>query len=808
MSKKLFHIWLLSGILTLAGSCVRDVLPNEETGGHEQEEQPVEFIFVLPEEEPGTRAALNARNFQNGDVVHIVGRFTLDERAAGEEKTEIRYGVLQLNTTVTPNKWEAVDGGSTALTWPNTAKSGTFEAYYIPGMDGVLQAGAAPHEFLLSGIKVDNGTRKSDDPLHAQSEENIGYGKAVKFPFRHLLTYLALEDIFPIVSQQFYFTTDKLRPTADAGEMHDFHNAFQFSLNTDNTLHFEFSRTLSVDPGNEQLGSHAEYIIPAATTVNADNTGSAGFFLEPGYYEHFTLKYPATEGETTYTFLNFKYAELPEDTEDEEVPAQKNTPPQLDAGVAYTLKTRNAPGVTIDQTGKEEEKKWDESDDFEGDIDVDTFLTAIRNNEEYWLSDTDGQNRKAIITKNGQGHLELQCNVDFGFAEYVLLENGSEPDVPANVTFDGGLHYIRHLGSPLFAHNRGTILNLGIKEVHARVALNQHDGQYKIDGKDSDQSRKGGLCNQNLGTIRNIRMANVTMEATVISESEDDVENIGCILGSNYQGSIAQVRLSGTFSLTLRNDNEDTDGINCTMNIGGLVGQNAGGTISDIAALYDEKVPAYDGNYSVSVTNLCTSGLGAYYIGGAVGFNENYIGSVSIPQVTVDASSSICTKSFIGLLTGETTTSAGSPASVVSCNAVGSLTGGIVVQYQDLDSGSYIGGIAGAILRPDKSPEIYVSDCIVIASSLDNSRADARNIINATGGCFGRIYNPFHVEGITLRLDKMRVPGGTDVPVNLFHGSFAGLAVEGQTWEDYADRHIQITGNAGESKQIGGNKLI
>lgn len=767
----------------LMGCAEENILSPTEKGKDKQENLPIEFIFSI-EDLSSSRAIKNPkRSFSSNDVIHVTGTFEMTPTPADPTPSpEVRYGAFYYNAVT--GQWVATEGSE--LTWPTTAESATFEAYYIGGAydtknstqnPGGLLAVDVPATKLLSAV-VTNA-----DPLHAVTSTSVSYGNAVRMNFTHLCTYLTLEDIRPMYSAYFYFSTDtaKIRPDQSAPESasHEFHNAFSLVRNNDNTLTFKFI---------SQAENDKVYV--SAPTVRDNSSGSeletVNFFLEPGYYDKFILYYPSSSDNVAYPYLYYLYT-----------PSEGNTPPQLNAGTAYVLNIMNSPGITIDQKPEEGEPEWNETGQYY-EVDVDAFLTAVRENNEYEVFDEEQGKNVTIIKKTSNG-LELQQNVDFRFAKYILLKNDSLANVQANSVFDGGLNYIRNLGCPLFNENKGTVKNLGIKTITAsEVLLDQNSVVTKHDGGEIviDQSRKGGLCNFNRGTISNIRISDVTLSATVITADENDVDNIGCIIGSNT-GSITQVRLSGNLSLKLENDASDSDGVNSTMNVGGLGGQNVG-SISDVAPL--------EGQCNVSIINKCTGELGAFYVGGIVGYSTGYIAGISLSKVDIDASESICTKSFIGMITGEVFTSSGISSTLLATNiAGGKVIGGSIFRSKDLDSGSYIGGISGAIVPNTNNGLITISDCMLVVNMLDNSKANARDIINSTGGCYGRIYAAFETNTINLILNKLTYPSTT--VKDLFYGTFAGLVPAGQSWTNYSGNNIIITNKTDIQKEIGGDKL-
>lgn len=749
--KKLIYIFLLI-LLPFISSCSEDVTTTSSGSSNlASNEIPIDFNISLADT-PMTRALEGAKtSFSTGDIIHISAKFKLNKNGVISE--EIRYGALSYNRST--NKWNPVQGSE--LTWPSTSEDGVFTAYYIPtydrsqGTTGGLITDNEPHISLLENVTL------TSDPLFAETSEDtpVNYGNAVALRFSHLCTYLTLQDMRPAYDQ-FIFSTENIKESESASATFPFNNAFSITLNTDKTLSFEFCQSPE---------GQSEYTITSSTIKDATTgSGDVSFFLQPGFYEKFTVLY--STGGTNTKFLNFQYTPM-QGTDD-----YPNTPPMLEAGTAYVLDTTQAPGIVIQSPSQEDDKPWD-NDDIIITVDVDEFLTAISENKTYIKGDS-------TILEKTNNRLRLTHHVNFKDTVYTWLRNGSLPSVPTGETFDGDNRMIYNLGSPLFHENNGNIINLGLNHLNTSVVLNQNV-QDPNHPNDHDFSRQGGLCRRNNGTINNILLTDFTIIASVIvendSDNEDnqDTENLGLIAGSNT-GTIEKVRLAGNFTVSAKTDDNDTNGSNCTINMGGLVGQNTdSGKINDIAA-FDGKLQ------EIKVVNNCYGNMGAYYVGGVVGYNAGYIGAVGIPNIEVDCTASLSTKSFIGLIVGEITTSTNSSSTITSTNVAGSAKAGEIYVYNDLDSGSYLGGIAGASVKPNNSKGISVTDCMVIVNSLNNSKANKANVINGTGGCFGRIYANFNVNNILLTLNSISMPITPVEGLDYATGTFAGFTNSGFQW--------------------------
>ena len=774
----LFYILTFTLLPVLYISCNEDIDNPEYPGESDNGELPIDFEFHLPEA-PGTRALPGAKTtFGNGNVIHISAKFTL-----ADNSTEIRYGALSYS--ISANKWQPV--ASSGLTWPNTAVSGVFTAYHIPTLN--LTEGSG-------GLITDNNEHVStlqevtltSDPLYAATPENkpVSYGNAVNFRFSHLCTYLTLQELKPAYDN-FYFSATSVKENANDNNPHAFNNAFYIKKNEDNTLEFDFCQS----PAGEPV-----YYIEAKTVKDSQentNSGNAGFFLQPGYYDKFTISYPS--GAEMAPFMNFNYSPIEGDDD---------VPPLLEAGTAYILNTVTSPGISIPSNSQEENKPWPDGEPRVL-VDVDAFLRAISQNESYT------EEGYEILKKDGSS-LVLMMNVDFSNYNYTFLSNGEYPNVPLGEILDGNNFTIYNLSCPLFNENNGTIKNLGIENLNAdNVVLNQYaqsglTTNYPESTKirpPYDFSRQGGICKFNKGKISNLHLTNFSIEAKVTvdndsdNEENQDTENIGLISGSN-SGTIENVRLSGNFSLTVDTDPSDTNGSNCTINMGGLVGQITDtGSINDVGVLMDNGSSLQQ----INLTNNCYSTTGAYYVGGIVGYNAGYIGNIGVPFINVDCSGSSCTKSFIGIVTGEITTSSKTFATIINTNVSGSAKAGEIIAFKDLDSASYVGGIAGASVLPESGGGITVTQCMVVANLIDNSRATEKGIYSGTGGCFGRIYASFTVNNINLTLRNLVYPSDINTDIRMGTGTFAGFSLSGFKW-NWSGTNV-LTNTSGVTSAIG-----
>lgn len=779
MFKKYIHLFVLTAMLSVPGSCVSDewadggVTPTDD-------ERPVEFIVSLP----GTRAIENPKTaFSQGDVLHIQGTFTATYD--GAENDVVRYGALRFNGRT----WQPVD--NSGLTWPTSATKGTFLAYFISGSDGLLykpadasQGRSTTDTYLLSDISPSaTASGKYSDPLEANSEET-NYGHAVELNFHHKCAYLTLEDLEPQVSDRYWFTCSGTVTEAGSNE---FHNAFYLQLTDDNKL--EFKWVTEPDERYKAPGSATQNLIyiasPSIRTENSEgkNITRANYFLEPGRYEHFQVCYPVKEpayqdgrlqtpGETL-NYLEFDYNNVG----GAEGGIDENVAPDLKGGRTYTLNITRSPGIVI--ITPPDAEGWDESDeDYE--VNVGEFLKAVANSTEYI-----NEKGVKILEKTDIG-TKLLHNVDFNKDHDSFWNLSFEPNVNEGQTFDGNYHYIKNLGSPLFRYNYGTIRNLGIKHIEATVISDENSDTGR------DMSRQGGLCmwNRSTGSITNIHVSGgVEITALVKTDTDQETHNIGCLLGSNT-GSMSDVALSGEFTLTVRAyvDDNITDQVDATVLIGGIAGQIAGsGSISHISAL--DGVPAF------TITNECKGDIGAFYVGGIAGQSSGYLDDISLPDVTVDGRNSRGVTSYMGCMAGEFTVSSDAEeapnASVTACIVTGEVRAGEVKPDARgyLTGASYIGGVAGALMN------VPVSNSRV-AAEVHGTESPDPDVIYASGGAFGRIRTATEIENLIAYGPALDGPNDAETDPDerkRFIGNFAGLVPSGETWEEtYSNKNIIV----------------
>ena len=758
MSIKTYIIHIFSFWLCLCGfiSCKDDsqLLHNPENP--QENELPLEFDILWPSKDD-TRTTIDPlgnERFTEDDMIHILGTFntqSLQQDGSPVEKTVTRYGALRYNGRL----WEKVDGSE--LTWPSTAVSGNFVAYFISESNGLLTEEAPSKTYSLSNLTV------TTDPLKAEAS-NVKYGNAIPMTFNHICAYLTLIELEPMVANQYWFMSDGVK-SAENGDSKTFNNAFRISLGKDGTaptLNFEFCQEKDSDYKDITYisGNTEEY-------TESDNNGElriltkAFYFLEPGYYETFSLAYPSTKPEI-YSYLQYNYNNIPED-----VGAVPNNKPNLEANKSYTLNITKSPGITINSPTTP--GGWDESDDFYVIIDVEAFLEAITKGEAYYEGNQE-------ILRAVAGGTELIKNVDFNNFNYSDFKNeGFLPDIDEKLFFDGGLHYIRNLNDPLFHFNKGTIKNLGIKQFKGLNLISNEN-----ENEDLDNSRNGVIChwNRNQATITNIRLIDVEMNVFVESDNSADtdgseVHNIGGVTGENT-GVISQVAFGGTIDITVTGAPapQYVDNVNATVLIGGVAGQLAAtGTVYDVSPI--------DNNLKINITNTCKGVIGDYAIGGIAGQSSGFITGVILGNVSIDSTESLGLTSYIGGVVGNLSVDESNSGSLDSCIVGGAVKAGKSIKYKALNSGSYTGGIAGVVLNQP------VSDCRSSVSVYGPTETMImENVVYATGGAFGRIRIGYY------SFESLIAYGSYIEGPDEYIGNFVGIAPNDAAWNNWFDQYF------------------
>lgn len=641
------------------------------------------------------------KSFIDGDVIHISGQFK-DKNG----KTTNRYGAMKLVN----NKWIPVDESS-ALKWPIEAVSGDFTAYYICDGNGDLLSGSISNNSLLS---VDLSDIKNDkDPLKAV-ETNVVYGHTLNLKFKHICTHLTFKELEYGITKEYWL----VKNTRNDGK--NLNNAFSFGLSADNLLEFNFIAV----PDEDFNG--LVYINRPFTSDESSDRVNVGYFLEPGDYSDIELRLI-----NSHPYLSW----------------QSDKTSNLLGNKTYTVNIEQSLGVTIIE---DTEVEWDE--DIPVKVDPETFLKAIEDHADYTLEDG-----TPILRAVENGMVLLHC-VSFNNEDEEYYD-GFFADNPA--IFDGNFHYISDLAFPLFRYNRGTIQNLGLKDLKTTITSIDGGADYDI-----DKSRQGGLCRWNQGgaIIHNVRLENIELTVNIKNKTTEETHNAGCLTGVN-SGNISSVQTKGVYNIKVQNAPE-SDGTICTVIVGGLIGQNVG-VVKDIS-------PMEDSENNIVVLNDCKGNGPTYYMGGGIGLSSGLLEHVIIPNVNVYSSSdNEGAIGYVGGLVGDLHADITHASSVTSCMVGGSISPCNIKPYGIIKPFLYIGGIAGGVMN------FSVLNCRSVCD-VNGSNRPLDDITNGCGGAFGRIISSEKIADLTIYGQSLTGYGNI--------GCFAGIAPQNSSWEEVYDK--------------------
>lgn len=743
------------GILLLCGlffSCSDDKF--DSLGGNEIERipgLPVEFeVFV--KDLSGTRGLEESKKvFNSGELIHIRGEFFLKDTP----EPIYQYGIIQYKEL---GQWNALNAAF-EMYWPETTESANFTAYYLYGSTGALSSVTPMTPILLSEFQY------GKDPLYGVNE-GLEYGHVIRFEMEHLLTHLSLTQINPGVADEMYFTI----PVED--EHYDtFNNAFVLEYDSNNNeIMGKFTQVKS-ETYKDDNGNPLVYIsAPAEIYLEADEEIKAKykFFLEPKDYQKFHLLYPRTREETS-TYITYN-GDLTAQTENDEGLLQNHY---------YEFSIEKSLGSVIKEDPEEE---WDDENQPVVIVDVPEFVKSISRGESYSQIDENG-NEVQLLEAYGEG-TKLLRNVDFKYEFYDVFDDGNGGVIIPNLglVFDGNFHYIYHIACPLFHNNNGIITNVGF--VDAKTGSDYplvSNGRYETTyGTTLDTSVNGMICRTNNGTVSNIRMNDANMVVKILTsgytddQSATEAHSAGILFGSN-RGSASNISFGGHLELTVENFVDDT--IMPNVAIGGIAGQNLG-TISGISSINDEDfaVPSYN------IFNKCHGTTGVYVVGGVIGNHTGVLSNVLMSSVLVDSSESSGVSSIVGGIIGAISQSTSSPARLDGCILRGEAKAGASASMININSVSYIGGVAGSM---HIQGNVTDSSASVGVTGPSLNTYDEK-VTYGAGGAFGRIEQ---TQGNTQigSINTLACFGSTLTGIDGNVGNFAGITPAGFDEEYYQD---------------------
>lgn len=530
-------------------------------------------------------------DFQAKDAIHVSAVFTV-RGADNNTMTKTIYNCFVYDG----NAWKstAAETPTTAeevMKWPWNAESGRFTAYYVPKSSGNLAVGDAN----TVSCRL-NGTYSDCDVLFAETEE-LPFGHAVYFTFRHLCTRLVLTEVRNDYVDRFGLQT-KVSPTgaAVAGEYKQM-NTCVLKRNEDNTLNLTFIQEPNAD------GS-----VSVVSTASANQI--LEFYLQPGDYS-----------KTEVCYANGRpYLEL-------DIETLRDCQP----GYSYEINVNHTPGVIL----KEDDDPWvgPEKDDLTFDIDIDAFLHSIEEGKSYSENDPNTGESVQITKFDELGHLELLYNLDFKNRPF------TPRSLPNTCYLHGNYHHIKNVVNSLFDNLNGTIDNFELRNVNINIL-------------DANPPQSIGALTRSMhGTVQNMRLNGCSIIGYAPEDSRLTL-SVGALVGEQVDGSIDNVTLMGNISVIARNT-PNIAVCDATVDLGGIVGQSAG-EIKNVTMQADA-----DGNpCALSVKNEVV-GYGEVSTGGIAGYSFARI-SDCIIACTVDASAcqalQNCVGGLLGRITGGTMT--------------------------------------------------------------------------------------------------------------------------------------------------------
>lgn len=696
-------------------------------------------------------------SFSNNELIHIRAEYTCDDlENPGMTKEEIQYGVMKYSGN---GKW-IYESDEYSLTWPRTAKTAKFTAFYLYGTTGVLTANTM-QPIMLSDFNY------GEDPLTGVAE-NVEWGHTVRFDMEHIFTHLLLTQIASGISDEMYFIPPyNADPKSDYQQLN---NAFRLEYDEETKVISGVFMRIPDDNYKDKDGNGLVYV--AGKTENYDDIEEDGevrarvrYFLEPRAYTQFELMYPRSRNETA-TYLSYG-GNLTNKTGSE----------GLLRNHYYEFSILKSSGISMEENP---EDGWDDSTPVEI-LDVEEFIKAVNRGESYSQEDPESGQLIEILESSSVGTILLK-NIDFHHEYYDIIDGNFLPDL--SLTFDGNYHSIYNMVCPLFNENHGTIKNLGIKDAvtqpeHPLISNENYEG---IQGGRADFSRNGIICRTNVGTVSNMHLDHVEMEVqikttgTTYEDASREAHNAALLIGSN-RGTVSNIRMGGKMALTVKNEGSITTLPNVV--IGSLTGQNLG-AISDVASLEEDEgeSPVY------TIKNECNGSSGVYMVGGVVGNNTGTLSNIMMSSITVDATESLGVESLMGGVVGYMPLSTSGAPIIDACIIRGNVIGGPTNSMININSNSYIGGVAGLMNCQGIVTNSSVSFGVVGTDYYDN------RVNYGVGGAFGRIEKIAGVEEgeiNTLACFGSELSGVKNI------GNFAGVAPEGFTIEEhYSGKNINF----------------
>lgn len=676
-------LWLAALCLLALTACTEEW----EEKGAGQTGRAIQITASMLDGYTTTKAVDPKQAFQKDDVIHVSAVFTLEN----PNTTSTTYACMKYDN----GNWTASDG--TSLNWPWNATKATFTAYYIPPVtmenNEVMPNNTSMSEgsnlsYNLSLLTAD-AVNKGTDPMVA-TYTDVPVESAVHLQFNHLFTKLTFVNL---------------------GE--------------------ESNYTGGLKEGQKL---HIQTTDLADSCIFALSEKALSHKLEPnkGYISGIIEK----EGDKTYTATFLLPAVTAEEGIDYKLAFHDFSPyhiipikQQLKAGHHYSLDITKLEDSYWDESMKEEAWNKDQVSTELGTDDINAYLQAIRDGQEYRKNNIQILD---VYTEDGKKVVNQLKDVDFNDQTFTPV------NISTNIIFQGNGHKIKGLhvqksidGSgnesgdyqALFGINEGSIKNLVIEGAKTATANAKYVGTLVAQNTDN-------------GTIENVRIEFNKDNAVTGTKA---TQYIGGLVGQNH-GTIKGCTLKGDyFQVKIENQEVSENGIY----IGGMTGSTATTGSNKIENCRIQAGTDASVSYSGNAANV--------RIGGLVGsFNGNMENCSSSLKVALSGAANGYAGGLIGAVEGGTLT---------KCAATGVL---------ELSSSTTLlngGGFAGYIQNAT------VKACYATGETTNKASND--NTPNASIGGFAGQLN-YSGKGTTLLLNCYAIG---EVP-NESNGGFTAIACE------------------------------
>ena len=746
------------------------------------EPTPVRFeVSCAPLAEPGgaaTRSKPADKTWKDGETLQITATFTGTKDWDSSEANQYSY----YKYSEADDEWVAEGIG---LYWPTGATNGTFTAYYLTGLNGIITTSDERPEnstgnYLLSAIA------EGEDPLYCTTTKK--YGRSINLQFEHLCTHLTLQDVKQNIADTYWLYRDSA----------EIPNAYKLTYNrNDNKLIFEF-----VCSDANQTDSHHYFV--SRKRQSSESSSWVDFYLAPSDRAN-----GETRDATDKTDKRYGYGKGCKLNYYNDHPYLSFTSEELDtlqAGYHYELSINRYMGI-VPESPESFPDKPTENDAY---VDIPELLAGIRDKK-----DVRDANSQLVLKAEGEEVPHLLRDVDFynfNPIDYVngtgmFDQNAESPVVPENrrgphpnwkmpslnsVILDGDFHSFIHVAYPIFFEiESGEIYNLAIRQSKVEITVDDIKAMndLEIQGNTTHgtlNSDFGILCCFFNGLLSNFLLEEVEMivhfdERCIPNDYAANIDfNMGCITARQTTTNMANakienVQLRGEVKLTVETDEDHKATAVQDAFVGILAGQS-GARIEGVTcekgltARGEEK----DGVCKVSVP---IKGDNTVTVGGLVGQEVMEAKEINV-NVEVNASKLDVNQCYVGGVFGVIVNQSESKGVVNNCTASVTVTGGISHPINSATYAySYCGGIAGKM----DSGELDRIDITGSVKGGTEPAAQANNtmmMVYATGGGFGYVTANNDTTVMNCRALATVSPAQlqtTNVTVNAT-GRFAGMS--------------------------------